>query len=1020
MVGEQDAKVKSDDMSSIYSTLGVEMPKREDKESTDTNLPTPPEARINKGGNIPPPAPPKLPPAADRKDKYKRPEVENVSDALRELKYYIEEKSGFENDIAHHEDILFKEALDIFPEWNMKKISSQLSKLNEESENGRNEEKKGELIDKVGSMIETPQVLDSVDKIVIELTKQLVENSRKPEELKMKSSNPLEMLWAATSLVEFRKNTNINLGKAVAFLKGYPSNYFDLAGSFTKTRKHIDDLIKEYKGKIGEKEKFFKEHLEAFVKIIIANNRDFTQCGGKNNESNDKSKKPECDGENPQNWNLPEWNDWTVYHNEGVDVEGFKKFETLSKENFEEFIFKDEKIEKTLKSILNHLNKKCEEKGEEFNKILRSLESTNVIITENNGIENVRKLIENLISSEEIHLKKKILLNLHTFLLFHVEEKEINAKLQNNVEVTDEQKNLLEIKDKETTDKMANDKITTDKMEVDKTTTDKKTNDKITVKPKKDKKTRDKMTKMPIDKITKLHDEEKEVENKFEFSDVQKELLEIGGMKDRMTETMLDILNLIYTKNETTKEEVEHLLEEKRDRIAEAEAELSKSGYIDLEKKRKTFLSIKNFINDYNHAVEKIILYLNENKPEIQQITTDYKKLRLYRGMNDAVEMLYISSYRLALSSEQTLKSIGDNSEEMKKKVEKLKVEIDENIASISKKYGLSHQKEMKKLGKKKLEKLGDIRLGNVQDLNSNVYSSINEYLTKVGELKKNLKEILKKEKSLNEDEIDYVKINGLEEDLEKIRTDEYELKKIYNLKNLEIDMSDSMFHKDTLSIYLKKFEKEETKIDGEKSLSFGKEHETQMTIKEEESSSIKANLRKSKSSKPSFSSQSSHNSQSSLNSESSHNLQPSLNSQSSFNSQTSSDSGESYSHKSLKTTGFRATFKRVKHKLSRSEITEDITKNLEEEESKAKEDPNEKEINSIVTTVEENKEKVLKVFEGIQNTAESFIANESEKNEIRNEENQLNFKNCKEVGVTNDMLTLLKILLKEKSNEKH
>uniref|UniRef100_A0A915M1P8 Uncharacterized protein n=1 Tax=Meloidogyne javanica TaxID=6303 RepID=A0A915M1P8_MELJA len=206
MVGEQDAKVKSDDMSSFYSTLGVEMPKREFKESTDTNLPTPPaEGRIDKGGNIPPPIPPPAPPA-DRKDKYKRPEVENVSDALRELKYYIEEKSGFENDIAHHEDILFKEALDIFPEWNMKKISSQLSKLNEESENGRNEEKKGELIDKVGSMIETPQVLDSVDKIVIELTKQLVENSRKPEELKMKSSNPLEMLWAATSLVEFRVN----------------------------------------------------------------------------------------------------------------------------------------------------------------------------------------------------------------------------------------------------------------------------------------------------------------------------------------------------------------------------------------------------------------------------------------------------------------------------------------------------------------------------------------------------------------------------------------------------------------------------------------------------------------------------------------------------------------------------------------------------------------------------------------------------------------------------------------------
>ncbi|CAK5070759.1 unnamed protein product [Meloidogyne enterolobii] len=215
----QDAKEKQKDMSEFKSLLGIslempKMPKQENKESIDTNLPTSPaEEKINKGGNIPPPAPPKLPPAVDRKDKYKRPEVKNVSDALRELKHYIEEKSGFENDIAHHEDILFKKALDIFPEWNMKKISSQLSKLNEEREKERDEGKKGELIDKVGSMIETPQVLDSVDKIIIDKTKQFnqdaVKNRMKPEELKMKPEElkkQSDMLLASTSLVEFRVN----------------------------------------------------------------------------------------------------------------------------------------------------------------------------------------------------------------------------------------------------------------------------------------------------------------------------------------------------------------------------------------------------------------------------------------------------------------------------------------------------------------------------------------------------------------------------------------------------------------------------------------------------------------------------------------------------------------------------------------------------------------------------------------------------------------------------------------------
>nr|CAD2158265.1 unnamed protein product [Meloidogyne enterolobii] len=409
--------------------------------------------------------------------------------------------------------------------------------------------------------------------------------------------------------------------------------------------------------------------------------------------------------------------------------------------------------------------------------------------------------------------------------------------------------------------------------------------------------------------ILKMHDWEKEIKNKVEFSDVQKELLVIDGMKDKMTKSTLEILYLIYTKNETTKEEVEDILEEKLGLISEAETKLNRSGYIDqkeilegLEKRRKTFSSIKSFMNDYNQAVEQIVLLLNKEKPEIQQITTYYKKLRLYRGMNDAVEMLYISSYRLALSSEQKLKGFQDNYE----KVEQLKAKLDEEIVDISSKYGLT--------GKKRFEKLGDIK--------TNEYSSIRKYLIKI----KNLYEDFEgKGKILDQEDVK--RIEGLKEDL-------HELNKFYKSEKLWNDLLDSdKFYKNTISDYLKRIEKEEKKIDGKKSHSFGKERETQMAIKEEESSSIKANLRKSKSSKPSFSSQSS------LNSQSSNSLQPSLNSQSSFNSQTSSDSGESSSQKSLNSfSSIRRglnilnihNIRNIKNRFSKSAVMEDIATKLE------------------------------------------------------------------------------------------
>jgi len=141
------------------------------------------------------------------------------------------------------------------------------------------------------------------------------------------------------------------LGKAVAFLKEYPTNYFNLAGSFTKTRGEIDNLIKEYKEKIGKTEEFFNGLLKGFVKTIVANNFDFTQCGGKNIERNDMSKKPNCEGKNPQNWNLPERNDWMVYHNGGVDVEGFEKFDTI---RYLLFLLRNQNVGHKNICIVNH------------------------------------------------------------------------------------------------------------------------------------------------------------------------------------------------------------------------------------------------------------------------------------------------------------------------------------------------------------------------------------------------------------------------------------------------------------------------------------------------------------------------------------------------------------------------------------------------------------------------------------------------------------------------------------------
>ncbi|CAK5089860.1 unnamed protein product [Meloidogyne enterolobii] len=156
--------------------------------------------------------------------------------------------------------------------------------------------------------------------------------------------------------------------------------------------------------------------------------------------------------------------------------------------------------------------------------------------------------------------------------------------------------------------------------------------------------------------------------------------------------------------------------------------------------------------------------------------------------MNDAVEMLYKNSYRLALSSEQTLKGFGDNYE----KVEQLKVEIDKEIAGISSKYGLSVEK-------------GDIK--------KNGFSSTRRYLKKIRKLDDDLYALLKTEKR------NQVR-NELKIDRKELQSYKDSLKNLYEIEKLGNDLLESdKFYKNTIFGYLKRIEKEERKIDSEKFL---------------------------------------------------------------------------------------------------------------------------------------------------------------------------------------------------------
>ncbi|KAL7069604.1 hypothetical protein ACQ4LE_010991, partial [Meloidogyne hapla] len=261
----------------------------------------------------------KVPPQSS-KDKIK-PKPKNVTEAIRDFTEYLEENFEDYDRILDVKNGLLKEFRDILPDWNKENIASEIGLLYKNSDEGKNEKVKGQLIEKVGSLIVSPQIIKIAEDKDDSLLKSYTDMFGKGFSLKEPESE-VNILSQSTTLVQFRKNTNERLGKIIELLKEYPVDYFNLTISFSNTCRDIDGNLLELKSTSKEKiekiEKLFKGNLDGYVKNLVADFFDFTQCGAdKNKKIKLGNRVPNCDGHDPKDWVLPTYDDWNVYFNEG-------------------------------------------------------------------------------------------------------------------------------------------------------------------------------------------------------------------------------------------------------------------------------------------------------------------------------------------------------------------------------------------------------------------------------------------------------------------------------------------------------------------------------------------------------------------------------------------------------------------------------------------------------------------------------------------------------------------------------
>ncbi|CAK5089861.1 unnamed protein product [Meloidogyne enterolobii] len=258
------------------------------------------------------------------KSEQERRKIEEINDAFGIFKYYLNAKENFDiyKDIKQkNEKLSSKHKINYMPEWKKDETSETIKSMINESNYGENEEKASQLIEYLNKMIATRQIMEASD---IKTSIGVIEKNRDNM-----TQSIYDEAYIKSVLHDIQKETNGPLSKIIEILKDYPPGYFNLSESFITTRNDITKLTSSLKERVEKIEKLFKNNKEGYIKNIVAEYFNFTQCGVEEVKRTILGNRvPECDGDNPKDWVLPTPDEWEVYckkENCGTEILGEKE-----------------------------------------------------------------------------------------------------------------------------------------------------------------------------------------------------------------------------------------------------------------------------------------------------------------------------------------------------------------------------------------------------------------------------------------------------------------------------------------------------------------------------------------------------------------------------------------------------------------------------------------------------------------------------------------------------------------------
>ncbi|CAK5070748.1 unnamed protein product [Meloidogyne enterolobii] len=406
-----------------------------------------------------------------------RRKIEEINDAFGIFKYYLSANKNFEiyKDIKNkNEKLPSKHKINYMPEWDQDKTSETIKGMITESKYGEVDEKTSLLIEYLNKMIATPQIMEASD---IKTSIGVIEKNRDHM-----THSIYDEAYIKSVLHDIQKKTNGPLGKIIEILKDYPPGYFNLSESFITTRNDITKLTSSLKERVEKIEKLFKNNLEGYIKNIVAEYFNFTQCGVEEVKRTILGNRvPECDGDNPKDWVLPTPDEWEVYckkENCGTEILGEKELRTnllnklngFKNVNFVEVIkegkdekwfintfkYENEPLLKFLKFTKENLELKLEEersiKGQGIieghkveSEIMEKIEGHKVASEKGKGIKDwLVEQIEEMLKTEnwkdtvkKMLKRKKSLTRMLTFLEIY---NEVEDKIEKKEELASENK----------------------------------------------------------------------------------------------------------------------------------------------------------------------------------------------------------------------------------------------------------------------------------------------------------------------------------------------------------------------------------------------------------------------------------------------------------------------------------------------------------------------------------------------------------------------------------------------------